>query len=294
MVERKEDDGPESLDDATLIEPVEPSPSSQPAAVGRFEIVCLVARGSYTRIYEVTAPDASGRRLALKLLDTDSESISRWFERGTSVTSSLNHPHILPCHESGRKDGRPYMVMPLVDGASVLDLVRRQALPDPAEVVRIARPLAAALDYAHRRDVMHGNVHPKHVLLDRTGYVWLTGFAEVGPGYPEEMCFGNPHHLAPEQFAGLEKAVPQTDVYALAEIAFLLLTGSFPFQGIAGIELFERKRSGPLPSVRERRPELPHSVDLALQRGMAVRTEDRFRSAGQLVEQLDGALRLWQ
>jgi serine/threonine-protein kinase len=295
MVEPKQGEGPESLDDSTLIDPVEPSPSSQPASVGRFEIARLIAQGSYTRIYEVTAPNASGSRLALKSLNTESESVSRWFERGVSNTGSLNHPHILPCHESGRHEGSPYMVMPLVDGTSVQELVHRQAFPEPVEVVRIARAVASALDYAHGRGVVHGDVHPKHVLLDRTGYVWLTGFAEVGCGRPEEMCFGNPHHLAPEQFTGFENTVPQTDVYALGEVAFLLLTGSFPFRG--GIfELLERKRSGPVPSIRERRPELPRLVDLTLQRAMAVRPEDRFRSAGKLVEELDAGFvkRWWQ
>jgi serine/threonine-protein kinase len=291
MVEPKQGEGPESLDDATLVEPVEPSLPSQLTAVGRFEIVRLIAQGSYTKIYEVTAPEVSGQRFALKLLNTESESVSRWFERGASVTASLKHPHILPCRESGQHEGCPYVVMPLVDGISVRELVHRQALPESAEVVRIARPVASVLDYAHGRGVVHGDVHPKHVLLDRTGYVWLTGFAEVGCGRPEEMCFGNPHHLAPEQFTGFENTIPQTDVYALAEVVFLLLTGSFPFQGVTRIELFERKRFGPVPSIRERRPDLPHSVDHALHRAMAMRPEERFRSAGELVEELDRALR---
>jgi eukaryotic-like serine/threonine-protein kinase len=107
------------------------------------------------------------------------------------------------------------------------------------------------------------------------------------------MCFGNPHFLAPEQLAGFAKTVPQTDVYALAEVVFLLLSGSFPFHGAVGIaDLFDRKLSGALPSIRGCRPELPRRVELTLQRAMAVRPEDRFRSAGKFVEELDGALRL--
>lgn len=182
------------------------------------------------------------------------------------------------------------MVMPLVDGASVCAMNRQQALLAPAEVVRIARSIASALDYAHGRDVVHGNVHPKHVLLDRTGHVWLIGFAEIGPGYPDEICLGNPHHLAPEQFTSLEKTVPQTDVYALGEIVFLLMSGYFPFQNLSMHAMFECKRFGPVPSIGRYRPQLPRRVDLALHRAMAVRPEDRFRSAGEFVTELDAAL----
>jgi serine/threonine protein kinase len=285
-------EGDKPLGDSTPDAPAEPRPPVRPAAVGRFEIVRLIAHGSCTRIYEVTAPHADGRRLVLKLLETDDDPASRWFERAARVRGRLRHPHILPCLESGRHERRPYVVMPLVDGAGVQEVVRAQALPESADVVRITRAVASALDYAHGRGVMHGDVHPKHVLLDRTGHVWVTGFAEVGSGRPDSMCFGNPHHLAPEQLDGVEKTVPQTDVYALAEVTFLLLTGFFPFQGVEGIvELFERKRSGPVPDILEHRPELPRAVDLTLRRAMAVRPEDRFRSAGQLVDELDSALR---
>jgi serine/threonine-protein kinase len=296
MVEPQQGEHPEPLEATTVIEPIQPSPTSEPTTVGRFQIVHLLAQGGHATIYEVSTPDAGGQRHALKLLNTEMEPVVRWFEKGASVTARLNHPHILPCHESGRIDGRPYMLMPHVDGDSVTKAVLHgNVMPGPAEVVRIARAVAAALDYAHGRDVVHGNVHPNHVLLSRTGHVWLIGFAEVGVGYPEEMIFGNPHHLAPEQFCGFETAVPQTDVYALAEVVFLLLSGSFPFQGVEStIDLFERKRSGPAPSIRGRRPELPRTVDLTLQRAMSVRPEDRFRSAGQFVEELDGALGLCQ
>lgn len=164
-------------------------------------------------------------------------------------------------------------------------------MPHAAEVIRIVRAVASALDYAHGRDVVHGNVHPKHVLLNRSGHVSIIGFAEAGSGSTEEMIIGNPHHFAPEQLAHFESTVPQSDIYALAEIAFLLLSGTFPFQGTADIvDLWNRKRFGPVPRIRDRRPELSFGVDLTLQRAMAIRPEERFPSAGQFVEELSVGL----
>ena len=143
---------------------------------------------------------------------------------------------------------------------------------------------------------MHGVLHPRHILLDRTGRASPSSVSGrlPAPDARKARSFGNPHFLGmPEQFAGLDRTVPQTDVYALAEVVFLLLSGSFPFQEAGGIEqLLSRKESGSVPSVRMFRPELPHRVDLTLQRAMALRSEDRYRSAGQFVEELDGALQL--
>jgi serine/threonine protein kinase len=130
MIEPNQDDVQESRDRATS---TKPSPSAQSTVIGRFKIVRFLAQGSYCRVYEVTASDAIDQRLALKLVDRETESVSRWFEKVASVTASLNHAHILPCHESGQIDGRPYMVMPLVDGVSVYDLARQQALAMHAE-----------------------------------------------------------------------------------------------------------------------------------------------------------------
>ena len=188
------------------------------------------------------------------------------------------------------KGGAFFSAREYVEGNSLHETARRAELPAPSEIVRIAGQVAGALDYAHGRDLVHGNLHPKHILLDRTGHVRLIGFGELGPVRPYGVV-GNPHFLAPEQVDNSGRVVPQTDVYGLAEVVFLLLTGSFPFQGAEGIgQLLERKRSARAPSIRERRPELPRRVDLVLQRAMALRPEHRHPSAGQFVEDLGRAL----
>jgi serine/threonine protein kinase len=288
MVHNRPDEDSESAHDSTLISPRQ---SALPSTIGRFEIVRCFARGSYTKCYEATTPENCSQRLLLKLVDKANEPVVRWFEKCVTVTASLNHPHILPLLESGQIDDCPYIVMPLVDGGNLVQFVHSGTTPHPAEVVRIVRSVASALDYAHARDVVHGNVHPKHVLLSRSGHVSMIGFAEVNSESPDGMIFGNPQYVAPEQLAGFD-AVPSTDVYGLAEIAFLLLSGTFPFKGTAGIiELMDRKRFGPVPSIRDRRPELSCRVDLTLQRAMALRPDERFPSAGQFVEELGVALK---
>jgi serine/threonine protein kinase len=260
-----------------------------------YDLLKLLGRNGHL-IY-LARQSSSGCLVRLNVVNSSGEfgqMVADELRQQAQVLATLDHPNIVRLVEFGDARGFGFFsAVEYIEGASPAEKVFRLELPDHTELVRIVRLVAAALDYAHGRDVIHGSVHPKNILLDRTGHVSLIGFAEVGPRRPGGMCFGNPHFLAPEQLTDFDKAVPQTDVYALAEVVFLLLSGSFPFHGAVGIaDLFDRKLSGAVPSIRGCRPELPRRVELNLERAMAVRPEDRFRSAGEFVEELDGALQL--
>jgi serine/threonine protein kinase len=260
-----------------------------------YELLELLGRNGHL-IYK-GRQSTTGRLVRLNVVHSGGEfgqMVADGLRQQAQVLAALDHPNIARLIEVGEAQGHGFFsAMEYIEGASLAEMFQRPTLPDHDELVRIVRHVAAVLDYAHGRNVVHGSVHPKHILLDRTGHVSVIGFGAVWPRYPEGMVFGNPHFLAPEQFAGLDKTVPQTDVYALAEVVFLLLSGYFPFQGAEGIEqLFRRKCSGPAPSVRVCRPELPRGADLTLQKAMALRPEERFRTAGKFVEELDRTLRV--
>lgn len=279
----------------------QPVPTHSPSSItriGDYEILAKVAEGRMGIVYKARQRRLN-RIVALKRILGGDLAGADGLRQQAQVLGALDHPNIVRLIEVGEAQGHGFFsALEYVDGASLAEMSQPNLL-DHDELVRIVRDVAAALDYAHGRNVVHGSVHPKHILLDQTGHVSVVGFGEVWPSYPEGMIFGNPHFLAPEQFAGFDKTVPQTDVYALAEVVFLLLSGSFPFRGAEGSEhLLRRKSSGPLPSVRACRPELPRGVDLTLQKAMALRPEERFPSAGKFVEELDRILRVgkkwWQ
>jgi serine/threonine-protein kinase len=261
-----------------------------------YELVELLGRNGHL-IYRARQ-SATGQLVRLNVVHSRGEfgeMVADGLRQQAQVLATLNHPNIVRLVEVGEAQGYGFFsTLEYVEGGNLAEMVHRPKLPHESEVVRIANLVAAALDYAHGRNIVHGNVHPKHILLYRTGHVFLIGFGEIAPRRPKRMLIGNPHFLAPEQLDGLD-TIPQTDVYGLAEVVFLLLTGSFPFQGAGGMEqLLKRKRSVKAPSIRGCRPELPRRVDLTLQQAMALRPEDRYRSAGQFVEELDQALRVFQ
>ena len=211
--------------------------------------------------------------------------------RQALILAGLDHPNIVRLVECDDVNGcRFFTAVQFISGVSFAEMARHQNLPDHREVVRLVRQVAAALDYAHGRNIVHGYVHPKHILMDSTRHVFLTGFGKIGPNVDESMALGNPHFLAPEQIEGSDSTVPQTDVYGLAEVIFRFLTGSYPFQKAVGVErLLKMKMAVQPPSIRNFRPELPRRVDFTLRKAMALRPENRHRSAGQFVEELDEA-----
>jgi serine/threonine-protein kinase len=147
-----------------------------------------------------------------------------------------------------------------------------------AQVVAMITEVAVALDYAHSREVVHGYVHPRHLLAGPDQSTWLIGFGEYPPA--DTSAIGNPLHFAPEQLEGNRRATPQTDVYALCETAIWLLSGRHPFDGLHGSDLLRAKRTGEMSRPpRDLLPSAWPKLVAVLQRGLAVEPGARYTTA---------------
>src|SRR5262249_14923633 len=148
------------------------------------------------------------------------------------------------------------LVMEYIDGAD-LDAIMRQYEADGelmphADVIRILQPIASALDYAHRQGVIHRDVKPSNIMLERDGRPVLTDFGlalRVSEGTVGDT-FGSPHYIAPEQARSSANAVPQSDIYALGVVAYQLLTGALPFDDTSAAALAMQHIMSPVPSPR--------------------------------------------
>jgi serine/threonine protein kinase len=245
-----------------------------------YRIVRTLAADCRTRRYEAVWREAECQLLTVTVVlsRTDEPAYRAWFRRITEVLAGLDHPGIPPCRETGVLDGFPFLIFPAEEGEDLASQIRQRGPVSAAEVVRIICASAAALDHAHERGIVHGDLHPKRVRLGPGGEVWVTGFGEYPP--PEGLV-GDVHHLAPEQLVYPENTCPQSDVYALAEIAYFLLTGDFAFGG-GTADWSARKREVFVPCIRGHCPDVPPAVDSVLQRAMAADPRSRFRTASQL------------
>ncbi|HEX6316105.1 MAG TPA: protein kinase, partial [Gemmatimonadaceae bacterium] len=208
------------------------------------------------------------------------------------VTANLQHPHILPLHDSGHVPGTAaaspvlYYVMPFVQGESLRDRLQRERLLPLGDALAIARDVAAALDYAHRHGVIHRDIKPENILLHEGrplvadfGIALAVSVAGTARMTQTGLSLGTPQYMSPEQAVGERAIDHRTDIYALGAVLYEMLTGEPPFTGAtvqAIIAKVMAERPVPPSTVRESVP--PH-VEAAVLTALAKLPADRFASA---------------
>jgi tRNA A-37 threonylcarbamoyl transferase component Bud32 len=264
------------------------------ALADRYHIERVVGRGGMATVY--LADDVRHRRkVAIKVLSSDLAAAlgADRFLHEIQVTANLQHPHILPLHDSGVADGLLFYVMPFVVGESLRHRMNREGAMEVGAALAIAEEVADALSYAHRQGVVHRDVKPENVLLSE-GHALVTdfGIAKAVTSASDEpltrtgFALGTPGYMSPEQAAGGQSVTALTDVYSLACVIYEMLVGTVPSRWISEDERREEHFLKAPPAHKARFGELSGSVERALVRGMAIDPEHRFRTPSELVRAL--------
>jgi eukaryotic-like serine/threonine-protein kinase len=274
----------------------EPRERLTTALADRYRVERELGSGGMATVY--LAEDRRHRRLvAVKVLHPELSAVlgAERFHREIELTAGLQHPHILPLFDSGTADGLLYYVMPLVEGETLRTRLERETQLPVADAVRIAREVADALDYAHRRGVVHRDVKPENILL-RDGHALVADFGialAVQQAGGERMTqtglsLGTPQYMSPEQAMG-EKAVDaRADVYALGVVLYEMLAGEPPFVAPTAQAVVARVMTeDPAPPSSRRRSVPPH-VDAAVLTALEKVPADRFASAALFSTALSG------
>jgi WD40 repeat protein/DNA-binding SARP family transcriptional activator len=206
----------------------------------------------------------------------------RRFESETQVVAQLEHPHIVPLYDYWRGPDGAFLVMRWMPGGSLEDRLRLGALPLD-EAGKIFEQVGQALSAAHSRGVVHQNMKPANILLDGEGNAYLSDFG-ITRGMQEQAgtlgTFGfsgvsTPAYITPEQVQG-GPVTPQTDIYALGLVLYVMLAGEHPFQGSTQAELLARHLRDPFPSLLEKQPDLPPGLDRVIQKATAKCAHERY------------------
>src|SRR6185295_16282331 len=266
----------------------------QPSLADRYGIEREVGRGGMATVF--LAQDLKhDRQVALKVLHPElAASLGpERFLREIKVAARLNHPHIVPLHDSGQAGDLLYYVMPYVDGESLRQrLIRdkRLALDDALD---IARDVAAALDYAHRQGVVHRDIKPENVMLHE-GEALVTDFliakavtAAANDNLTQTgSAVGTPAYMSPEQAAGEAELDGRSDVYSLGCMVYEMLSGSAPFTGSTAQAIITKRFTEAPPSIRAARSNIPEVVDTAVSRSLARVPAERYATAAQFGQAL--------
>ena len=256
-----------------------------------------IARGGMGEIFRAEDADLA-RIVAIKVLAdryANDEAIRARFTREALAAARLsNAPSTVTIFDVGEHDDHPYIVMEYLPGGSLADRLVRDGAQPIGRSLDWLEQAAAALDAAHASGIVHRDVKPANLLLDSDNRVKVADFgvaSAVGLGSLTEVgtVVGTAGYLAPEQARG-EKATPASDRYALAVVAFELLTGTRPFERESSTAEALAHVSAPIPPASLLNPELPPQVDDALARGLAKEPEHRYDSSADLVHALRDAL----
>lgn len=274
-----------------------------PRTFGRYEIVSELGRGGMSVVYKARDP-VLDRLVALKVLQIPEPLLEtgRRFEREARTMAKLSHPNIIQVLEVGEIEGKKYFTMQHVEGLTFDEWLKRT--PGPSRFTRgieILRDAALALDYAHTQGVIHRDLKPQNIMVERTGradafhvYVMDFGLArEIAA--PKRLTMtgaimGTPQYMAPEQARGA-RVDRRADVYALGAVLYEILTGFPPFFGPTVYAIINKALSEePIPP-RERNHRIPPDLETICLRAMEKAPEQRYQSAREFADELERYLR---
>ena len=218
------------------------------------------------------------------------------FEVEARAVARLKHPHIVAVHRFNQVNDVFYLAMEYIDGADLRWILRsyrdHDELMDYQTMLTIMGQVADALDYAHQQGIVHRDVKPANIMINRQGNAILTDFnlARILSEDTAGEAFGTPHYISPEQAVSSAEVVPQSDLYSLGVILYEILTGDVPFTGSSVMLIAAAHIGEPFPDPRTRVPELCPAFVSVLECALAKEPEDRYRSGEEFSEALRAAV----
>ena len=234
-----------------------------------------------------------GRPVAVKVLDRryghDDKFLTR-FRREAQAAASLNHPNIVSVFDTGSQDGEHYIVMEYVEGETLADILAREGALSPQRAVAIAEPVAQALDAAHQVGMVHRDVKPGNIMVDRSGAVKVVDFGIARAAADDTLTqtgvvLGTAAYLSPEQAQG-ETVDARSDVYSLGCVLYEMLTGQPPFSGESPLAVaYKHVREDPVPPSRLN-PDISPEIEAVVMTALAKDPGARYPSAASMRDAL--------
>ncbi len=267
------------------------------AMLSEYLLLQCIGRGGVADVYRARQVGEGNYEVAVKVFRpgyAQRDSFREYFMAEAEKIGQFEHPNILPFLEFGEGEGLLYSVTPFVMSGTLEDLLRRvggkfsamQALP-------IMQQLSSAVQYAHDRDVIHGNIKPTNIFVAADGRMLLSDFG-IARGYDDSqqsltrVGWGSAEYAAPEQSLGVLRR--SSDIYSLGVLLFRILTGHPPFTGQTPVEVLLKHVRQQVPSARSLAPNISDAVDGVLHMALQKRSDDRFASAEEFSNALAAAV----
>jgi len=281
------------------VEPYDNSQNIMPDRIGKYDILAKLGAGGMGVVYRGRDPQI-GREVAIKKLTgnilAEPNMLARFYEEGKR-TGQLNHPNIVTVFEIGDEHGEPYIVMECVDGEPLDKILRAGSQASLADKLEILEKICSALGYAHRKNVIHRDVKPANIFVQRDGTAKLLDF---GIARPEKRdgdlnltrtgtIVGTVPYMAPERLRN-ETLDGRSDIFAAGVVLYQILTGKLPFTGLADPEIMFKILREPFPLPSTVNPDCPPSLEYIVDRALAKNPDDRYQTAEEMAADLSTAV----
>lgn len=262
----------------------------------RYRIIDTLGEGGMANVY-LAEDIILQRKVAVKILRLDlqkePQTLAR-FQREALATSELSHPNIVMVLDVGTDHGLPYMVMEYVGGPDLKDYIRQNSPLDLKDVVRIMKQILSAMALAHKHNVIHRDLKPQNILMDKHGNIKIADFGiavalNQNSVTQTNSAIGSVHYMSPEQTRG-GLVTKQSDIYALGIILYELITGTVPFNGDSAVSIALKHAQEPIPSIRKKDPAVPQPLENVVLKATAKDPRDRYNSATEMQKDLNTSL----
>ena len=267
----------------------------EPRRIASYTLLEPIGHGGMAVVYRA-CQESLDRTVAVKILSENlaaSTEFMERFRREARTAANLRHPNVITVHDYGQDErGVPFLVLEYIEGPTLADLM--DAGLDDSRIPNLLDQIAAGLDYAHARGVIHRDIKPGNVLMTDDGRAVLAdfGLAWLLEGAHLTLTggvIGTPEYMSPEQAAG-EPIDHRSDVYALGVVLYEMLVGERPFVAETPIGVLLKHLQDPAPSILEARPDLPPAVGPVIARVLVKDPAERYASAGELARAFRAAL----
>ncbi len=258
----------------------------------RYEIISSIGEGGMANVY-LAFDTILQRKVAIKVLRGDlsgDDLFVKRFRREALASTSLNHPNIVQIYDVGDENGKYYIVMEYVEGITLKQLLLKRKRLTVSEVVDISTQIIKGVEHAHSKHIVHRDIKPHNILVQRDGTVKITDFG-IAVTLNETILtqtnsiLGSVHYLPPEQING-NVADTKSDIYSTGVLIYEMLTGELPFTGDSAVTIALMHVKNRFPSVRDIDPTIPQSIDNIIIRATAKNPKNRFPSASEMLNEL--------
>ncbi|PUA40401.1 Stk1 family PASTA domain-containing Ser/Thr kinase [Paenibacillus elgii] len=263
---------------------------------GRYEILGRVGGGGMAIVYK-GLDILLHRHVAVKVLRQqyvhDEEFIQR-FRREAQAAASLSHPNVVSIYDVGQEEDIHYIVMEYIEGTTLNELIKEKAPLQVEEAVHVASQICDALDHAHHNQIIHRDIKPHNILIGKNGRVKVTDFGIARAVTSSTITqtgsvVGSVHYFSPEHAKGTPTG-EQSDLYSLGIVMYQMLTGRLPFLGESPISVALKHLQEDVEEPRKVNPLIPQSVENIILRAMRKSTSERYRSAKDMMSDLESCL----